>query len=82
MKLYFEDRYGRLREIADVETKDEVNSAIAEFLKQYRFTSYYTRYWITDGEEVSYITYDVGSHTEFFKLAFPSRDEAENFLHS
>lgn len=83
MKLYFEDRYSRLREIADVNTKEEVGKAIADFLAQFNYKSYYTRSWITDSDDgKAYIKYDVGSHSEFFKLEFDSFEAAYNFHNS
>lgn len=82
MKLYFEDRYGRLREIANVENKEQVAKSISDFLNKYNYKSYYTRSWISKGETVTYITYDVGSHSEFFKLEFNSYEDAENFIKS
>ena len=64
MKLYFEDRFGREREIAVVADKDAALKEIDNFLKAYNYKSYYTRYWTRDGVT----TFDVGSHTEFFHL--------------
>ena len=43
MKVLFEDRYGRYREIGNAETKKEVNTIIYNFLKDCNFKSYYTR---------------------------------------
>jgi hypothetical protein len=80
MKVLFEDRYGRDREIADVETKAEVYSAIAAFLKEFNFRSYYTRSWITEGENCFYVKMDVGSHSEFFKVPFETHAAAQAFI--
>ena len=82
MKLLFEDRYGRYREIANVETKKEANLAITDFLNQYNFKSYYTRNWVHETKEGKWhLMYDVGSHSEFFCIFFDTRDEAVAFLH-
>lgn len=80
MKLYFEDRYERLREIADVNTPQEASKAIADFLAKYNYKSYYTRSWIIERKDKIYINYDVGSHSEFFLLEFATRDAAQNFF--
>jgi hypothetical protein len=80
MKLYFEDRYGRLRPISDVETKEDVSASIANFLNQYNYKSYYIRQWISEGEDCCDIVYDVGSHTEFFRVRFDNYDKAQAFL--
>ena len=64
MKLYFEDRFGREREIAEVADQAAAMKEIKNFLDKYNYKSYYTRYWTRDGVT----TFDVGSHTEFFKL--------------
>ena len=82
MKVYFEDRYERLREIADVNTKPEAFKAIAAFLDAHNYKSYYTRTWIEETKGKVYITCDVGSHTEFFKIEFPNREAASKFLQS
>ena len=71
MILWFENRYGEARKIADCENKDEVYRSIDEFIKQANarkskgttpFKSYYMRSWEQDGKT----WYDVGSYTEFF----------------
>lgn len=64
MKLYFEDSYGREREIAEVANIDAAMQEIKKFLDAYNYKSYYTRYWTNNGVT----TFDVGSHTEFFHL--------------
>ena len=46
------------------EVLDEALHHIHEFLKSCQYTSHYTRYW-TEG---SVMTFDFGSHTEFFRL--------------
>lgn len=80
MKVLFEDRYGRYREIADVQTKKEVNQAISAFLKDCNFKSYYTRNWIREAEDCFYVMYDVGSHSEFFCVPFDIYEAAKRFL--
>ena len=80
MKVYFEDRYGRYREIADVKTKEQVNKSIADFLKRHNFKSYYTRNWIRETETEFFVVYDVGSHSEFFCVPFENKNEAECFI--
>ena len=64
MKLYFEDRFGREREIAEVADISGAMREIENFLKAYNYKSYYTRYWTQN----NVTTFDVGSHTEFFHL--------------
>ena len=80
MKVLFEDRYGRYREIADVQNKQEVNKAISDFLERHNFKSYYTRNWIRETETEFYVVYDVGSHSEFFCVPFDDKNEAECFI--
>lgn len=71
MKLYFENRYGDRREIANCDTLDSVYKAIDKFIEDANsrkpkgskpFKSYYIRSW----EEEGFTKFDVGSHTEFF----------------
>ena len=81
MKVLFEDKYGRYREIANVETKQEVNKTIADFLNAHNFKSYYTRNWVREAEDCFYVMYDVGSHSEFFCIPFDTHDKAVAFLH-
>ena len=80
MQLYFEDRYGRLRPVAKVETLKDANLEIADFLDKYNYKSHYTRMWISEGEEKVYVTFDVGSHSEFFKVEFDSYIAAKGFI--
>lgn len=82
MKLYFEDKYAQLIEIADINTKPEIFKAIAAFLDAHNYKSYYTRTWVEETQGKVYITCDVGSHTEFFKIEFPDREAASKFLQS
>lgn len=71
MKLVFQNSQGHERTIADVETADEAYSEIKNFCYERNFHIYYTRVWQNgDGATV----YDVGSHTEFFKL-YPDNKE-------
>ena len=62
MKVYFLDSYNNKRELAEVQTKQEVWSVINNFLEERNYKSYYTRMWYEDN--VTWI--DVGSHSEFF----------------
>ena len=66
MKLYFQNSNGKERLVADVENQEDAMSEIKKFCNERDFRIYYTRAWgdlDKDG-----ITYDVGSHTEFFVL--------------
>ena len=80
MKVYFEDRYGNYREIADVQNKQEVNKAISDFLERHNYKSYYTRNWVGEGKLSFDVIYDVGSHSEFFHVPFDDKNEADAFL--
>ena len=62
MKVYFLDSYNDKRELAEVQTKEEVWSIINKFLEERNYKSYYTRMWYEDN--MTWI--DVGSHSEFF----------------
>lgn len=75
-ELFFEDHYGNMRKIADCRTSAEVSFAIDKFIKEANarkpknakpFVRHYTRYWEEDGMRI----YDVGSHSEFFKVRLP-----------
>ena len=82
MKVLFEDRYGRYRELADVQTKQEVNKTIVDFLNAHNFKSYYTRNWVHETKDGKWhVMYDVGSHSEFFCVPFETHDDAVKFLH-
>lgn len=71
MTLWFENRYGDSRQIAQCKSHDEVYSEINKFIERANaakpkgtppFKSYYVRTW----QEKDKTWYDVGSHTEFF----------------
>ena len=71
MKLWFENRYGDIRQIATCKDSDEVYREINNFIDNAnarkpkgsnKFKSYYVRTWEEDGKT----WYDVGSHSEFF----------------
>lgn len=64
MKLVFQNASGVERAIADVESQDEAMSKIKKFCYERDFRIPYTRVW----EKDNIVTFDVGSHTEFFKL--------------
>lgn len=67
MILYFENSFGKLREIAQPKDCAEASAAINQFLKEHNYTSYYTRTWINPKNSADTI-FDVGSHSEFFHL--------------
>ena len=62
MRLYFQNKYGKEKLIANPKTVKECYEEIDKFLKEHNFTSYYTR--INDCK--NFIELDVGSYTEFF----------------
>lgn len=65
MKLYFENRHGEKRIIAEPETEEEAMKEMYKFCEDRNFKIYYVRSWMNnDGLKV----YDVGSHVEFFYL--------------
>nr|DAQ07445.1 MAG TPA: hypothetical protein [Caudoviricetes sp.] len=64
MKLVFQASSGAERTIAYVNDDDEVMGEIKRFCQERDFKIPYTRTWEKDGV----VTFDVGSHTEFFKL--------------
>ena len=80
MKLLFEDRYGRYRELTEVADKAEAAAAIQDFLDAHNFKSYYTRNWVRDCEDSAHLVYDVGSHSEFFVIKFDTHEAAHKFL--
>jgi hypothetical protein len=51
----------------NVADEKEALKEISAFLERHNCTSYYTRYWT----EHEVTTFDVGSWSEFFKLASP-----------
>ena len=64
--LYFERHNGQYLLIKEnVKDIDEALKEISAFLERHNYNSYYTRYW-TEADET---TFDVGSWSEFFKLA-------------
>lgn len=66
MKLYFQNSSGKEILISDVDNEEEAASRIKKFCNDRDFKIYYTRCWGSLEEDG--ITYDVGSHFEFFKL--------------
>lgn len=64
MNLYFQNRFGKKRKIADANNKKEALKAIRDFCNSKNYIIRYIREW----GESEYIKYDVGSHTEFFLL--------------
>ena len=66
MKLVFVRSNGDEVKLADVKSIAGAGDVINDFLKQHNYKSYYTRRWYD--EEEGCVWFDVGSHTEFFKL--------------
>ena len=67
MILYFEDNYGRRRELARPEILSEALESIERFLEEHNYKAPYVRTWIEFDEMV----FDIGSHSEFFFLYNP-----------
>lgn len=64
--LYFQRSNGSYLLIKeDIADEQEALREVSDFLHRYNYKSYYTRMW-TNGDET---TFDVGSWSEFFKLA-------------
>lgn len=65
--LYFEDKYGELNLIQSDVKVNEVYKVISDYIKQLNptFKIYYIRSWVNEDKS---ITYDIGSHSEFFIL--------------
>jgi hypothetical protein len=64
--LYFQRSNGTYLLIKEnIADEQEGLNEVSAFLKRHNYTSHYTRIW-THGDET---TYDVGSWSEFFKLA-------------
>ena len=80
MKLFFKDKYSRLRQIGTVNNATEAWTIISNFLKNYNYTCHYVRTWITQKDNKFYVVYDVGSHSEFFKVECSTQEEANNFI--
>ena len=76
MKLYFENRYGEERVIAEVQNEQEAMKEIKKFLDDHKYKSYYTRSWIANGRK----WYDVGSHSEFFILDLGGNNNADIYV--
>ena len=66
MKLFFENRFGEEQVISTPETLEAAFKDIIKFLKENHFEMYYCREMVNRADKS--ITYDVGSHTEFFHL--------------
>jgi len=73
MYLYFEHSNGDLSFICEC-SKEEVDKKITEFVHSINpnYKIPYMRSW---GSEDNFITYDIGSHTEFFHLVKDRRFE-------
>ncbi len=68
MKVYFKNSAGKVREIADVETRSEAFKAVNKFCSDRNFKVYYIRTWETELNGTPMTELDVGSHTEFFYI--------------
>lgn len=73
MILYFKNGMGKMRKIARISDKLEVNEAravaikeINKFCDERNFKIYYIRIWNTKVNGQPMTQFDVGSHTEFF----------------
>lgn len=73
MKVYFENTYGEMRVIAELDgglSKEDawkaVMKEIHKFCNDHKFKIYYTRSWVEEKNGVTMTGFDVGSHTEFF----------------
>lgn len=71
MKLFFQNRYGKERLIAEPSNREEVNREINKFLDDHNFKSYYTRVWEENGK----LIFDVGSWSEVFILEWMNFEE-------
>lgn len=71
MELYFINRQGKERLIAECKTVQDVHKEIDKFLDEHNFKCYYTRSW---GDEKG-VMIDLGSHLEFFILKGISHSE-------
>lgn len=83
-KLWFGNRLGQERVIAECENFKEVNIAIDKFIAECNkkwpnktpFKRYYTRIWNEGGRSV----FDVGSHSEFFYFELPYPTDEHGFV--
>lgn len=73
MTIYFENSYGNMRSIAEIdpflpfdEQKDGAYAAISNFCRERSFAIYYVRTWNVPVGGKIMTKFDVGSHTEFF----------------
>lgn len=64
MKVYFKNSKGKERIIGECEDKGEGWKIISLFLKERDYKVYYIREWTND----TGTHYDVGSHSEFFRI--------------
>lgn len=82
MNLYFQRSNGDYllikENVADI---DQAIEEVRSFCKRHDYISPYTRYWWHDKEQ-TVVTFDVGSYTEFFKLAksLPTVGTEEDFI--
>lgn len=67
IRVIFRNSFEKEKELAIVETKEQANKVIDNFLNKYNYKSYYWRRWV---EEDDREWIDVGSHSEFFILEY------------
>ena len=64
MKVYFENSLGEEREIGKCKDLNEGLDIITDFLKEKNYKYCYIRFWADEKGT----HYDVGSHSEFFRI--------------
>jgi len=64
MEVFFKDSKGKERLLKEVETIEEINKVVNDFLKEHNYKSYYCR--VMGLENKQGVMLDVGSYTEFF----------------
>lgn len=88
MILYFKNSNGKMRKIARISDKLEINEAraaaikeINKFCDERNFKIYYIRIWNTEVDGQPMTQFDVGSHSEFFytdRVVFAKETRCEN----
>ncbi len=77
IKLYFKDKQGEERFIAECATVQDCHKQISEFMDKHSYKNYYFRSFGHNDD----ITIDVGSYSEFFKIKGITYDEYWRALH-
>lgn len=67
MRLYFQTADGNEKLIAEVDTEEEANNALQEFLTNQNISPPYLRYW---GSPDKGVYCDYGSHSNFIVLRY------------